>query len=285
MFRSFVQKFTYRPSKGLVFVSAAVIAAAVVTGLVISNKKVQTAEVTYSTSIDRGLNYLKTNRDDVSPFQWILLDYLQRSFELDPVFSAQNTKPKIPTDEIQAEKFRVYQRIAFPNELVDSLPTDDFPLPTARLLMAATHCDHIPLPADYQHLIQQNLEDGGYGVTYVAMSLQFLKENGCSLPPGYDQRVRELVAPAMVVIIEDPDTIPDLRYEAIAFLMQLNRRDLVQPEWLERIVLEQQKDGGWKNVSHTDRSNDHATVLALWALLNYFHKDVAQEPVLNRPAP
>ncbi len=235
-----------------------------------------------------GLDYVDKS-PDVSPVQWLLMDYLARKFELDSKFLAANRNFQLPTEPQAAAEFQTYRRIAYPDQLVDSLPSDNDP--TNRMVMEALHCDHIPLPADFTQLIQSNTDAGGYQLTHVAFSLERMNENGCPLPADQDQKLRDQLKVGMVDIIDNPNTDPetgtgpDLRYEALAMLMHIGYRDQVKQSWIEQIIKEQSSDGGWKNRFDATEDNDHATVLALWALLEYSQPGVASEPMLHHPVP
>ncbi|MES2970905.1 MAG: hypothetical protein V4702_01115 [Patescibacteria group bacterium] len=242
----------------------------------------QTLEAgSYEAAVSRGLEYLRNNESKVSPLQWLMLDYLQRKFELDTYFSAATKTIKPPETEPDASDFRIHSRIAYPDKLVDSLPLDGAS-PMRQMMMAATHCDRIPLPQHFDELLRKNIEAGGYDLTHVAYSLERMQENGCPLPDKQDKQIREQVAGRIAALVTAPNTSPDLRYEAITFLMHMRRRDLVKPEWIDQIVAEQQSDGGWKVTKNAQASNDHATFLAVWGILEYSHSDARSEPVLRR---
>jgi hypothetical protein len=232
-------------------------------------------------AITKGLSYLRHTSDTVSPFQWLLLDYLQRKFELDPFFSASGKTIEPPTGRFDVVEFNIQTRIAYPDKLINSLPIEGAS-PMRQMVMAATHCDYIPLSPNFDKLLQKNIESGGYDLTHVAYSLERMKENGCALPA--EQNIRSLVAKRIAALITDKQTSRDLRYESVALLMHMHRRDLVKPQWIDQIVTEQQPSGGWKVNLSDEGSNDHATVLALWALLEYMNPDAPNEPVLRRPA-
>lgn len=236
----------------------------------------------YEMSITKGLAYLKNNQENVEYSQWFILDYLQRKYSLDEAFSAGNREISPPQEEESLQEFHVHKRIAYPDQLVNVLPLEGASS-MRQMMMMATHCDHIPLPIDYEQLVRKNIQAGEYDMTHVAFSLERMKENNCAFPNALDRELRDDVARRMVDLAEDTTTKPDLRYEAIAFLMHMDRRDLVKAEWINQIVEQQQPDGGWK-VNHEDSaSNDHATVLALWALLEYSRPNAPNEPVLRRP--
>ncbi len=242
------------------------------------------ARLYYQTAVQRGLDYLRDPSTQVAPMQWLLMDYLQRKFGLDSYFSATGKDIKPPTDPLDATEFQIHRRIAYPNQQINTLPMEGAS-PMRQMMMAATHCDHMPLPLEFDKLLQSNIDAGSYELTHVAYSLERMAENGCPLPDEEDTQMRQQVAERMVSLATDQETIPDLRYESIAFLMHMHRRDLVQPEWIDQIVAQQQSDGGWKITTGAQASSDHATVLALWALLEYINPDTPNEPVLRRTMP
>lgn len=251
----------------------------------VMSNRVPEATVTteqYEASIQKGLDYLNNNAGKVSGLQWLLLDYLQRKFDLDPVFGAGNRTIQPPATEPEATDFNIHRRIAYPDQLINRLPNSGL-TPMRQMMAMATHCDHIPLPKDFKALLEQNIAAGGYDLTHVAYGLERLKENSCAFSLKEDQQLREQVALRMARLVTSPDITLDLRYEAIAFLMHIGRRDLVQRQWLDQIVSEQQATGSWQATAGADEPSDHATLVALWALLEYTRPNAPDEPVLRRP--
>lgn len=237
----------------------------------------------YKKSVSRGLSYLNNNAGQVSPLQWLIVEYLDRKFNLGPTYSFANRHVVVPTEEIDAEDFKIFKRIAEPDQLIDKLPYDKA-APIRKMMMAAAHCDHIPLPLGYDQLLEQNLELGGYNMTHVSFSLERMHENRCSLSEGQDKELRESVATKMAELSRKSDINDELRYEAVAFLINMGRRELVTSDVVDKIVAEQQADGGWKISSDKPSSSDHATVLAVWALLEYSQPGAPKVPVIRRPS-
>lgn len=236
----------------------------------------------YEKSVERGLDYLDRNSGQVSPLQWLILDYLDRKFSLGPRFEFAKRHIQPPNEALDAEDFKIHKRIAQPDQLVDKLPYEEAP-PIRKMMMAATHCDHIPLPRDYEQLLQQNLELGDYNMTHVSYSLERMQENGCSLPKEQDSELRDTVSARMAELIKKTDAKAELRYEAVAFLINMGRPELITTDMVDKIVTEQQADGGWKISNDSPASSDHATVLALWALLEYSQPNAPKVPVIRRP--
>ncbi len=236
----------------------------------------------YRAAISRGLEYLDTHAETVQPFQWLWIDYLQRRFNLDPKFAAANRTIPAGSDEQEQSEYDIHKRVAFPNALIDKLPYDSAE-PGRQMMMAATHCDHIPLPHNFEDLLKRNLKAGGYDLTHLPYSLMVMAENGCGLAERDNQALLNPAANAIAKLAANPKTIRDLRYEAVMMLMHMGRRELVKPAWLDQMLREQQADGGWKLSADESDSNDHATMLAVWALLEYTQPDAPAKVMIRRP--
>jgi hypothetical protein len=234
----------------------------------------------YEASISKGLDYLESTANNISPLQWLMIDYLQRKFSLEQQYSAVQREIKPPSNEPDATDFKVYRRIIEPDSLIKSLPTTDVS-PMRQMLMSAAHCDHIPMPSNFYELLKNNINAGGYNLTHVAFALGLMKDNSCPLSPENDLIIREATIQGLVQLADKTDVSEDLRYEAVAFLLHLGRRDLVQPRWLNKITEAQQPDGGWSILAQDKTSSDHATVVALWALLEYSRPETPESPIIR----
>lgn len=237
----------------------------------------------YEASIKEGLDYLESTANNISPLQWLMIDYLQRKFSLGPELSATQRNIKPPLNEPDATDFRVYQRIINPDALVESLPTSEIS-PMRQMLMSAAHCDHIPLPSNFPELLSSNVDDGGYNLTHVAFAFGLMEDNACAINPESDLKIREATTQGLVKLADKKDVSEDLHYEAIAFLLHLGRRDLVKARWINQIASAQQPDGGWTILAQDKTSSDHATVVALWALLEYSRPETPQTPIIRPPS-
>lgn len=238
----------------------------------------------YETAITRGLDYLDANASDTSPLQVLIIDYLQRAYNLDPKFSALNRNIQPPVNEPDATDFRIFQRIITPDvTLPDSLPLDGAS-PLRQMMMMAAHCDKIALPSGFYELLKRNIEIGEYTLTHVAFALELMRNNGCNLPDKQNEEIRNLTANGLLKLYARSDISEDLRYESVSFLLLMQRRDLVQTRWINQLARAQRPDGGWAILATDKQSSDHATVVALWALLQYARPAVPGTPIIRSPA-
>lgn len=238
----------------------------------------------YSATLTRGQENLVRSITQIAPFERLILDYLQRKYGLSQDLSASHTPiyPPVQGQGENLEQFLVFRRISYPDDLIRTLPTvvND---PIDKMMMAAAYCDRIKLPKDFVPLVRSNLAVGGYNLTHVIFAMKLLNDNGCAVPGIQNSNFRNEIATKVQTLITDPSTAADLRYEAIAFLIDMGRVDLVQPSWISQIVSEQQIDGGWKQSQEAPTTSDHATILAFWALLQYTHPNAPNEPMIRRP--
>lgn len=232
--------------------------------------------MTAEQAITKAQQYLLDNSESITPQVRIFLDFLHRKFALNEKFSGQ-ISPINTSDPEKGVEFELLalRRIAYK----DSLITDLGPNPT--LLARGANCDHIPLPSNISSVLQQEIDKGEYELTHAALSMQFMEELGCTVENAdalWTQAIN-----GMTKMVSDEKIQPDLRYECFAFLLYMGYQDSVKLEWINQIIPEQLLDGGWA-IEHNDiKSNDHSTLLALWALLEYSRPNTPDEPLIRRP--
>lgn len=226
--------------------------------------------------------YLVDNLGTVAPEQRLILDYLQRKFDLDPKLNVQNTPLIIKADPNNYPlEIHFVERIAYPDKLVTAMPRNVLD-PMSWVTVYSANCDHTPLPKDFWPKVRQNYSQGGYEMTHIVLALSFMRDNGCTIPNEAEGIEREVIA-AMTRLANDPVTNADLRYESIAFIMLAGGYDSVNNGWIQKILSEQRPDGSWSFTLDDGKSNDHATTLALWAILEYKNPNKPYEPFIRRP--
>lgn len=218
------------------------------------------------------------------PTERVFFSYLQRKFNLDPLLGSEG--PPIPVKRglgVSPEPINYLVRIAYPDEIVRQKPQhSELESNVAITNIYSANCDHMDLPANFWAVMQESVRLGDYFVSHVALALEMMENNGCAMPPVATDLDNE-TAQQMVKIIEDPNTVADLRYEAIAFLLMRDHRDLVEQEWIDQITSEQLQDGTWPHKAGDTNTDFHSTLLAFWSLLEYSRPDTPDEPLILRP--
>ena len=229
---------------------------------------------TQATASGDAEQYLLKNMNTIDPQQRLLLDYLHRKFNISDQFDGKVVPiTLVSKNKDRQQEFDALQRIAYPDRLVSNLGR------SPSLLTMAANCDHIPLPKDFSQQLGTEVNQGGYSLTHVALSIQMAKELGCtvqSTEPLIDQARK-----GMNTMASDSKAPADLRYESIALLAYSGYKNDIQDEWINKMVSEQQQDGSWSPGAVPGVQIDHTTTLALWALLEYKHKDAPQVPILR----
>lgn len=234
-------------------------------------------------SILKAQNYLMDSVTVIATSERIFLSYLQRKFNLPSKLGADETPIDLHEDpRTYPEDIHYLARIAYPNRIVKEPPRHPLEDGIEVSNIYSGNCDHIPLPAIFWPMVEQNIADGGYLMTHVALALALMKDNGCSLPPNADS-ITSRVMQDLVKLADNPDTVADLRYEAVAFLLLSERRDLVKQSWIDQIISEQRDDGGWSREVGSKKVDNHSVLLAFWSLLEYARPDTPNEPLIRRP--
>jgi len=143
--------------------------------------------------------------------------------------------------------------------------------------LRSVYCDLYPI--DKKKMIKDlyaEADKGDYALTHALLSLQWMKENNCFKPDEVVQ-LEEYIVGKQVELLNDHQEMNDLTIEAIAFLLYCNYHNLVKASWLDKIIMLQQEDGGWKWNSSELNTATHPSILALWALLEW------REPGMNIP--
>ncbi len=235
-------------------------------------------------AIQNAQDYFVGSVEQVDPSERFILAYLQRKFNLNPKIGVEGPPIDLHEDpQTYPEEKHYLARIAYPNKLVTVAPKLEPEDKIQLINIYSANCDHLPLPSNFWSTLEQSFQEGSYYMTHVALAFAFMKDNNCPLPPEADN-LKTRTIQEMVKLADDPTTTADLRYEAVAFLMLNKQRDLVQPWWINQIVAEQRKSGGWSKDVGGDKDDLHTTILGLWSLLEYYRPNTLDEPMIRRPS-
>lgn len=142
-----------------------------------------------------------------------------------------------------------------------------FPQPagTQELLSAALYCDLHPLTPQFNFVIDEFVNEGGYMASHAGIALQWVSENDCEYP-ALQEKV-DYVKSVLLHQIESAATIDDLALETAAVLIYLDGTDQISEAFIRRVKTAQNDDGGWATYTPGDASNWHPTIFGLWILL------------------
>lgn len=231
----------------------------------------------YQQTIDRAQKYFFGPIVTIESAQGLMLDYLYRQYRISEEFNADvSPVMNTETDPVSQQEIAALMRIAYPDSLATGLGQ------SPSVSAVAANCDHIPPANDFTARMQSDLDKGGYEASHVALGLRIMSNLGCQLPTNAAAMEAQAIR-SMKQNIQDPETLADLRYESLAFLSLLGRQNEIQQEWIDQLIAEQNNDGGWRRGLTDNLSDQHATMLALWAVLGYANPQANGEPVIHPP--
>lgn len=234
-------------------------------------------------AIQRAQEYLVGSINTIGTSERIFLSYLQRKFDLPGTLGTEGPPIDLYEDpRTYPAEIHFLARIAYPDRVVTVPPKYELDDGVKVTNIYSANCDHLALPANYWRTVEQNVAAGGYYLAHVPLAFVLMKDNGCTLIPGAED-INNKALQELVRLADDPKTIADLRYEAVAFLLLSGKNDLVQPRWIDKIISEQREDGGWSKEVGGNKNDPHSTLLALWSLLEYSRPNTPNEPLIRRP--
>lgn len=222
----------------------------------------------------------KTSR--MSPLSLMLLDFIQRRFDLDPAFAYENAFYRLPTPE-EKETVALYRRLIDAGAETPRLP-EGSPV-FVRTDLMALYCRAGDCPKDFAARLREQLKEGGYGATHAALAYQWMKEAGCGACLENEPDLREAIVKSLAQLIEETRYANDVTLEAMCYLHYLGAGERIPEMWKEIVRKAQSGDGGFsaKANSHPFEADEHATLLALWLMLEWRRPNTPQTSMMRPP--
>lgn len=222
---------------------------------------------------ERALQYFATQVRTPDPGWLSLFGYLHRRFGLEARLASGVVLHEVTEGVGRPEVYAIYRRIDDPNAIVTKQQIADLPTAIDRITASALHCDRIPLPDNWIDILRKGSAAGAYALTHSVVATEWTVENGCRTRADVAALQQEQ-ATLLVQFIEQRhelahrfDAITDMWIEAIDMLHYIGAGQRVRSDWIDEMVRIQRDDGGWPRHPRAQRSDPHATALALWALL------------------
>jgi hypothetical protein len=178
---------------------------------------------------------------------------------------------------------RVFRRIAdYNNSIVQpsdfNAVTDQYDIIT----VPALYADRMGLPVNYPSMLTDAANRGDYMLTHALLATIWLQDNNCevSLPDNFTEYLYQSNA----ALAGNGVVITDIQLEAAAFLYEAGQGNLVNPAFVQRLIVIQNDDGGWAGSLDTPYSSDgHTSVLGLMVLLHLEFPAFSYAPMLAPP--
>jgi len=168
-----------------------------------------------------------------------------------------------------------YQRL-FNDEIVYEI---DYDLLETRqiyfddIIIPALYCDLQTIPDNTLLKIFDIENASGYDLTHRYLAILFLKNRGCFIKEKYNIDNSILRASQKITEEGNEATFDDLYPERVAFLLYGGFREIIEDNWIETIIENQEQSGGWRTLEYSEyfgqEENPHTTALSVWALAEY----------------
>jgi len=249
-----------------------------------SDLETDVEEVELKRSINNAIQYLENqfqNRDEVDFSDMYIYSYLHKKYDLKNLFPKEYIFQKIQklkaSNQTHKQALLLYRTVDKNFIISEDYLQLGFDGATDEILLKALYCNHFPPDDNFLETLKIYADKGGYDLTHSLLALQWLKENNCiqtyweEMFEGKSQLIttEDYIIKQNLELIDAADNYNDLFIEAIAFVQYAGYHSLIKHEWVQNIIALQQMDGGWKRSSTHNESDIHASLLALWALLEW----------------
>jgi len=233
-------------------------------------------QTNYSISVVNAIKFFEQSQE---PEAMLWLDVMHRRFGIEEFAnSLQRFDQLLYWHSAQSSVTRLFRRIADYNNPIHAEDLKKVKNDLDIITLPALYCDRLDLPSDYLVVLEEGISQGGYQLTHVLLAWIWIQENGCELelPDGF---IEDMYHANAALINTDP-IVTDLELEAAAFLCLAGQSELIDDSFIERVIANQNIDGGWGSGKRW-----HTTILGLLFLLHVESPSDTYPPVLApRPA-
>lgn len=227
-------------------------------------------------AIDKALDYFKQRTDSIEFGSAVVLHYLYRKFDLPAHTKFSDKLIQNETDDRALALYRLVNK----DHTVSEKQLGEFKQGESILvnlhnvtymMNRSLYCDVYPFEeqemVDFFELIKNQINADRYFLTHAALSLKWLSELECLNQATVDSLIGQCVE-SINKLVEKTNDASDLHFEAMAFLFYIDDNYQFNTKQLPLILNNQNSDGGWSyKVKTNAKSTDHASVHALWVLL------------------
>ncbi len=247
--------------------------------------------------LDKSENFYKTYNKALQTDEFIMLLWLwpkqatlvERVFKIDPFYRIYNNKWEIndlnlirraDSREEVSGLIKIFGNNTMLYEIdnkIGNIMTD----PTDDVLLKALYCDETGYD-DFDYKLLSVIKDGkgGYGDTHYLLSLLFLEKLGCGNKDMIIHDKSDVVYNILTAELKKQD-FSDLFVERIVLLYWAGYSEDIKLKWINKIVQNIQKDGGWRDINKKE-SNPHTTGLAALAIKYFIINNKSANKVLLR---
>lgn len=234
-------------------------------------------------SRDKILDYIRKNKSHFRVEDLILLDYLQRRFELPDEFTFSRSFIRIPTPQ-DIKSLETYGRLINYKGIEWKKPkqAESYIWLELKALFIDKQED-CPDKITLIRQIEEQSKRGRYETTHSALALAWFLERNCL--STNDNDVRQLIneiAHRLYSLTYSISFPSDLKVEALAFICYLGKKKIINRDDIYPLFSFQRDDGAFSGTgTPSEGVNVHTTLLILWLTLEFLNEDtVYTEPMI-----
>lgn len=222
-------------------------------------------------AVGRGRDWLAPQPDVSMSVLYVAARSLERG--IDERFSFVTEKAEHYRRTIRDPAFRLIDSSYNPDEetyrnLSDVMDVRPY-YPVELLMIDCAWADVHPQP-DILDRLRAFDDNGNDGTTHIVVGgFVLLANGGAPADATWDLMLGtvELISSAN----DRTSVAGDIFAERIMVLQWMDRRDLIRPAWIIRLLRAQRADGGWmaRNIPPVGQSNQHTTILAMAAMADF----------------
>jgi hypothetical protein len=217
-------------------------------------------------SIEKSKQYLHNRNQELFKDAYVIIDYLNRKYDLQFQYDSVEVFNKY--NHPDAGHIAYYYRLINPAKTISASKISAIDNERDKYLIEALYCDLFPTQNNTLETIRLEIEEGRYALTHAFLAIQWLKEKKC-IDIEKIKELELLAIEKIYFLAKQENYETDLGIEAVALLLYSGNKKYVSKDIINKIISVQKADGGWAYNPDKEKSNDHTTILALWALIAY----------------
>ncbi len=213
-----------------------------------------------------------------SHFFALMAEYMQRGYGWQTSLRVTDILHSAPVYDDERGQMALFARLYNGKS---SVPCHDIKAQTGLQQLMAWSINASTCKPDktFSDMLWQYSRSGGRDLTHAALCLAWLQEQSMTTAVENADSLQRYQISSLTSLAQAEGYNTDTGLEALIGLIRLGRSRDIQPEWIAAVLQAQHADGGWPRTTEANESSDmHATLLALWVLLDYSHEGHAARP-------
>ena len=241
-----------------------------------------TLQRSVATAQKKAISFLSKNDRLKSQNLVLIVQYLERAYGIHTSINPNKLLQSLPVYDDEKEQIRFFSKLYGGHANITKKEINA-QKGLGQLMAWSINADIYKPDATYSKMIWGYSQAKGRDITHAALCLAWLKEQNMSKYITDVDSLERYQVQELLALAKEEDYSSDTGLEALVGLARLGHSDLIKPEFIARILSAQHKEGSWPLLANEDVSfSEHATLMALWVLLDYYHQGIVKEQWILR---